>query len=283
MRRRRCGARDRFRHSNPRAPIPTGLAGMSAMRVSHALGTRSARAGRRTRTHPPLGRSRLSSRGEFDLPLPRAPRGGPGVASRGRVARPRGRARRARRRPHRGSSGARSRGEKHPIWDFLFTYYSYKPAVLRRWHPGAGVELEDAAAEPRARWRWYAPGSARGSLVVDACGVRAREARVARADRAHPPQHRGTPGFVRLLRAARMGDGLPAGRAPAPRAAAARPGRHRRGGRGARAALHPLRRVPLLHARRGAAQPLRPTREAAAGDWSSPGACTPAWTSTSGR
>jgi len=61
-----------------------------------------------------------------------------------------------------------SRGEKHPIWDFLFTYYSYKPAVLRRWHPGAGVELEDAAAEPRARWRWYAPGSARGSVAVDA-------------------------------------------------------------------------------------------------------------------
>lgn len=25
-----------------------------------------------------------------------------------------------------------ARGEKHPVWDFLFTYYSYKPAVLRR-------------------------------------------------------------------------------------------------------------------------------------------------------
>ncbi|HWI30391.1 MAG TPA: 3-methyladenine DNA glycosylase [Microbacterium sp.] len=60
-----------------------------------------------------------------------------------------------------------SRGEKHPIWDFLFTYYSYKPAVLRRWHPGAGVEIEDAAHEPRARWRWYVPGDAAGSLVVD--------------------------------------------------------------------------------------------------------------------
>nr|WP_179492784.1 3-methyladenine DNA glycosylase [Microbacterium immunditiarum] len=61
-----------------------------------------------------------------------------------------------------------ARGEKHPVEDFLFTYYSYKPGVLRRWHPGAGVELTDAAATPRATWRWYAEGSDRGSLVVDA-------------------------------------------------------------------------------------------------------------------
>ncbi|TWH04244.1 hypothetical protein L615_010200000050 [Nocardioides sp. J9] len=32
---------------------------------------------------------------------------------------------------------------KHPVFDFLFTYYSYRPAQLRRWHPGAGVVLED--------------------------------------------------------------------------------------------------------------------------------------------
>src|SRR5690606_39102780 len=48
-----------------------------------------------------------------------------------------------------------SRGEKHPVWDFLFTYYAYKPALLRRWHPGAGVVLEDAPE--RAGWRWYSP------------------------------------------------------------------------------------------------------------------------------
>jgi hypothetical protein len=35
-------------------------------------------------------------------------------------------------------------GEKHPVFDFLFTYYSYRPAQLRRWHPGAGVVLADA-------------------------------------------------------------------------------------------------------------------------------------------
>jgi len=46
-----------------------------------------------------------------------------------------------------------SRAEKHPVEDFLFTYYSYKPAILRRWHPGPGVVLSDAAE--RATWRWY--------------------------------------------------------------------------------------------------------------------------------
>ena len=34
---------------------------------------------------------------------------------------------------------------KHPVHDFLFTYYSHRPAQLRRWHPGFGVALEDAA------------------------------------------------------------------------------------------------------------------------------------------
>lgn len=33
---------------------------------------------------------------------------------------------------------------KHPVHDFLFTYYSHRPAQLRCWHPGFGVELEDA-------------------------------------------------------------------------------------------------------------------------------------------
>jgi hypothetical protein len=45
--------------------------------------------------------------------------------------------------PHR---QRRQRGEKHPVLDFLFTYYSYRPARLERWHPGAGVTLEGAAA-----------------------------------------------------------------------------------------------------------------------------------------
>ncbi len=38
----------------------------------------------------------------------------------------------------------RQRGEAHPVHDFLFTYYSQRPAALRRWHPGYGVTLADA-------------------------------------------------------------------------------------------------------------------------------------------
>lgn len=37
-------------------------------------------------------------------------------------------------------------GEAHPVWDFLFTYYSLKPRHLRRWNPGFGVALEGPAA-----------------------------------------------------------------------------------------------------------------------------------------
>jgi hypothetical protein len=35
----------------------------------------------------------------------------------------------------------RRAGEAHPVEDFLFTYYSFRPAALRRWHPGFGVAL----------------------------------------------------------------------------------------------------------------------------------------------
>jgi len=41
----------------------------------------------------------------------------------------------------------RSRGLSHPVEDFLFTYYSYPPAALRRWHPGFGVTLTGAGTE----------------------------------------------------------------------------------------------------------------------------------------
>jgi len=40
----------------------------------------------------------------------------------------------------------RSRGDSHPVHDFLFRYYSYAPAHLRRWHPGAGVVLAGQSA-----------------------------------------------------------------------------------------------------------------------------------------
>jgi len=46
-----------------------------------------------------------------------------------------------------------ARGERHAIEDFLYDYYSTKPAQLRRWHPGIDVALDGADAH--AGWRWY--------------------------------------------------------------------------------------------------------------------------------
>lgn len=48
----------------------------------------------------------------------------------------------------------RVRGEKHPVEDFLWTYYSVKPPELSRWHPGAGVVLEGGATD-RSTWKYY--------------------------------------------------------------------------------------------------------------------------------
>ncbi len=45
----------------------------------------------------------------------------------------------------------RRAGVKHPVEDFLFTYYSHRPAQLRRWHPGAGVLLRGADAAELGR------------------------------------------------------------------------------------------------------------------------------------
>lgn len=47
------------------------------------------------------------------------------------------------------------RGEPHPVWDFLFTYYSLRPRQLRRWHPGFGVGLAGPAAERFLRRSGY--------------------------------------------------------------------------------------------------------------------------------
>nr|WP_246298134.1 3-methyladenine DNA glycosylase [Leifsonia soli] len=73
-----------------------------------------------------------------------------------------------------------SRGEKHPVWDFLFTYYSYSPAQLRRWHPGPGVELEGADRDARSAWRWYTAGSTPGSLAVDHAALEREKAPLVR-------------------------------------------------------------------------------------------------------
>ncbi|HEX3814136.1 MAG TPA: 3-methyladenine DNA glycosylase [Mycobacteriales bacterium] len=49
----------------------------------------------------------------------------------------------------------RRRREAHPVEDFLFTYYSFRPAQLRRWHPGFGVVLAGESARPYLRTRGY--------------------------------------------------------------------------------------------------------------------------------
>lgn len=39
--------------------------------------------------------------------------------------------------------------DPHPVWDFLFTYYSLRPRQLRTWHPGFGTVLAGEAARGR--------------------------------------------------------------------------------------------------------------------------------------
>jgi len=61
--------------------------------------------------------------------------------------------------------------EKHPVIDFLFTYYSHRPTALRRWHPGFGVTLDDAAEY--AELHGYAVVD--GRATVDAAMLAKRE------------------------------------------------------------------------------------------------------------
>ena len=64
----------------------------------------------------------------------------------------------------------RKRGEKHPVHDFLFTYYSHRPAQLRRWHPGAGVVL--SGADPAEFGPFYVATD--GGVTLDTGAVLAR-------------------------------------------------------------------------------------------------------------
>ncbi|WP_298804723.1 3-methyladenine DNA glycosylase [uncultured Pseudokineococcus sp.] len=71
-------------------------------------------------------------------------------------------------------------GEPHPVEDFLFTYYRFRPGQLARWHPGAGVVLLGDAARERLGWRGYvawADQDGREGVVVDAAGVAASQGR----------------------------------------------------------------------------------------------------------
>lgn len=70
----------------------------------------------------------------------------------------------------------RSAGRKHPVEDFLFTYYSQKPGQLLRWHPGTDVILTGEPALERAGWKFYRPltaGETAGAgLAADTPAVR---------------------------------------------------------------------------------------------------------------
>ena len=58
-----------------------------------------------------------------------------------------------------------ARGECHPVYDFLFSYYAFRPAWLRRWHPGPDVILGGAEAQPYLGWSGYREDN--GGVAVD--------------------------------------------------------------------------------------------------------------------
>src|SRR5262245_2670037 len=58
-----------------------------------------------------------------------------------------------------------SRRLKHPVHDFLFEYYSFRPPHLMRWTPGFGVVLADATREDVA---WAEFGASDNGLSLPA-------------------------------------------------------------------------------------------------------------------
>jgi hypothetical protein len=83
-------------------------------------------------------------------------------------------------------------GRPHPVWDFLFTYYSLRPRQLRRWHPGYGVVLGGEAAGRYLTYSGYGPH--RDGVTVTREHLSARADTVAfvaellRATAARPPR-----------------------------------------------------------------------------------------------
>ena len=64
-------------------------------------------------------------------------------------------------------------GEPHPVWDFLFSYYSLRPGQLRCWHPGYGTVLAGDEAIRRYRGRrGYTPAG--GGVTVSTAFLHSR-------------------------------------------------------------------------------------------------------------
>ncbi len=87
----------------------------------------------------------------------------------------------------------RARGEKHPVHDFLHTYYRLSLGKLERWHPGLGVLLEDCPeARSMFQERYYRFEG--GSCSVDPARLNAKSRerlqftlRLLRATQSRPP------------------------------------------------------------------------------------------------
>ena len=62
------------------------------------------------------------------------------------------------------------RPSARPVEGFLFTYYSHRPAQLRRWHPGPSVVLLGESARA-AFGRWYRTTTVTGPSGVPVPGV----------------------------------------------------------------------------------------------------------------
>lgn len=78
----------------------------------------------------------------------------------------------------------REAGLAHPVHDFLFTYYSQRPAQLLRWHPGFGVRLEDAPEH--ASLKGYDGGAVASSYVASQRVLLTTLARLLRATLSRP-------------------------------------------------------------------------------------------------
>src|SRR5687767_14849773 len=62
-----------------------------------------------------------------------------------------------------------ARGVKHPVYDFLFTYYTFRPAWLRRWHPGPEIALTGDSAREFLRSPEYRETP--DGIVIDAAAL----------------------------------------------------------------------------------------------------------------
>lgn len=86
-----------------------------------------------------------------------------------------------------------ARGEKHPVYDFLFEYYRFRPSWLRRWHPGPDVVLQGESARDFLRWPEYHEVDGGVALNCAALEPRRRESvtwmlGLLRATAERPPQ-----------------------------------------------------------------------------------------------